>query len=231
MEEKIYSAFDDMTMSEECAQKIRQAFADPVSHTRKTANPVWRFAAAAAVMLFALTLFFADALQSAKANHNAVEATTMEATEDIHETYSFYNGLWTMERGIDERGQGYGGGSYYTCSPNWLTEYSGRLYFTANREWTDITDLISNEEPFTYIYSDEEGFNHYIAVGGTYDPEKGIDHDTVFWAEWLQLAAVGPDYPLDNWLGGYGHGYWNNDAGEIFGWYEKAKDILGVPWS
>lgn len=60
----------------------------------------------------------------------------------------------------------------------------GRLWFVANGERSDVTDLIDEETPYLYSSSSESSdMTNYIAVGGT--PEQ------FGWAEWLQTEKDG----------------------------------------
>lgn len=90
----------------------------------------------------------------------------------------------------------------------------GRLYFTANGENIDITDVISDTQAYTYSFTNEQGTYHLI-VGGK--PES------FGWAEFDQDAN-------GEWVGGSFCG------GEVGGsinppWLQNAKKELGVPWS
>ena len=46
---------------------------------------------------------------------------------------------------------------------------SGRLFFTANEEHLDVTDLCSEETAYVYVLQDNTGIRHYFIIGGTPD--------------------------------------------------------------
>ena len=45
-------------------------------------------------------------------------------------------------------------------------EEGNRLFFTADGEYTDITDLVDENTPYIYSYVNTEGYTCYVAVGG-----------------------------------------------------------------
>lgn len=105
------------------------------------------------------------------------------------------------------------------AQPDWLVTEEGRVYFRANGENIDITDRISTEVPFTYVYTDRK-VTHFMAVGRTSDNDLG----------WLAVRRAGSAETGDlRWLsGGYAHGYWNNAEDEPYGWYMAAYEEMGI---
>ena len=52
-----------------------------------------------------------------------------------------------------------------------LTLEDGRLYFNINDESTDVTDLMDNQTPYIYAYTNTDtGMKNYVVLGGT--PEE-----------------------------------------------------------
>ncbi|MBR1456836.1 MAG: hypothetical protein IJ594_06710 [Oscillospiraceae bacterium] len=90
----------------------------------------------------------------------------------------------------------------------------GRTYFIVNGEHTDITDAISETEPYLYEYTDEEGVVHHWLVG-----KNGPEPEHYGYAEFLFR-------PGEDWLGGYAARTNNNEAP----WLDKGKALLHVPW-
>ncbi len=88
---------------------------------------------------------------------------------------------------------------------------NGRMIFIVNGEHIDITDQVSETEPYIYHYSDEEGVVHYWIIG-----KNGSEPEHYGFAEYLQ--------PRDgDWTAGYVARTNDNSAP----WLEKAWDELG----
>ena len=87
----------------------------------------------------------------------------------------------------------------------------GRMIFVVNDEHIDITDQVSETQPYIYHYSDEEGVIHYWIIG-----KNGPEPEHYGFAEYLQ--------PSDGvWTAGYVARTNNNTAP----WLEKARETLG----
>ncbi len=114
--------------------------------------------------------------------------------------------------------------------PRGLVERDGRLYFVDGDTEQDITDLISDDEPFLYSHVDTEGYERCIAIGGTFTPDT--DLDGVYWAELQKDAILAENvrYASSCWIGGQAIGHWDNEADDYYGWYKKAKEYFGWPW-
>ena len=87
----------------------------------------------------------------------------------------------------------------------------GRMIFIVNGEHTDITDRVSETEPYIYRYTDEEGIVHYWIVG-----KNGPEPEHYGFAEYLQPAD-------GDWTAGYVARTNNNEAP----WLHRAWDELG----
>ena len=101
------------------------------------------------------------------------------------------------------------------------------MIFIVNGEHTDITDRVSETEPYIYRYTDEEGIVHYWIVG-----KNGPEPEHYGFAEYLQPAdgdwtAYGfAEYlqPIGgDWTAGYVARTDNNEAP----WLHRAWDELG----
>ena len=87
----------------------------------------------------------------------------------------------------------------------------GRMYFVVNDEHTDITDLVSETEPYIYQYTDEEGNVHYWIIG-----KNGPELEHYGFAEYLQPHE-------GDWTAGYVARTNNNSAP----WLDNAIEELG----
>ena len=94
----------------------------------------------------------------------------------------------------------------------------GRLWFVVNGEHTDITDLISETEPYLYDYTDEDGVVHYWIVG-----KNGPEPAYYGYGEFLYRDGEG-------WLGGYSARTNLPADGSLPAWLTAGKAALNIPW-
>lgn len=231
MEKQIIEAFDRVKMSEECKKRISISLWQHQSSPHRI-----RYApiAAAACLLLVVLVF---------SNPNTVQAlqTVIEDIEQavtslffpgstVTEQHQFEDGNLVVEKGVTTENNKYNAVQYATGSiPSWLKTEADGLYFVCNGERIEIGSLISEEVPFTYVYTDREGITHYILVGGTYVNEED-PLENVGWAEWFQDAAKAETDPAFAWLGGYASAKYDPVQDTNRTWYTRGKDILGVPF-
>lgn len=86
---------------------------------------------------------------------------------------------------------------------------NGRIIFIVNGEHTDITDRVSETEPYLYQYTDEEGIVHYWIIG-----KNGPEPERYGFAEYLQPAD-------GEWTAGYVARTDNNEAPWLYRAWEK----------
>lgn len=109
-----------------------------------------------------------------------------------------------------------------TMHTPWTQIEEGRVIFTLDKT-IDITDLFSEEEPFTYIYTDIFYITHYIAIGGTVEHPGYVELTKLCWETDMEEGN----------LGGFGVNTWNNETESRYEWVERAKEIFepyGVYW-
>ena len=92
-----------------------------------------------------------------------------------------------------------------------------RMIFIVNDEHIDITDSVSEDFPYIYDYTDEEGIVHYWLIG-----MNGPEPWHYGYAEYLYR-------PGDGWLGGYS-ARTNLDPENIPGWMTAGRELLNHPW-
>lgn len=113
---------------------------------------------------------------------------------------------------------------YNTLTHSPFTDYeNGRVWFVANGENLDITELFSEEEPFTYIFTDSNFMEHYIAIGGT--PEN---------IGYLEMLHTSWEEKPFSFVCGFAINTWNNQLDQRYGWETKAKEVFneyGVYWT
>ncbi len=92
-----------------------------------------------------------------------------------------------------------------------VTFENGRMFFIVNDEHIDITDQVSETEPYIYQFTDEEGVLHYWIIG-----KNGPELEHYGYAEYL--------HPRESeWTAGYVARTNNNVAP----WLDRAKEELG----
>ena len=225
MEKQMKDAFDRLKMSDKCAERISSRF------NRPAPRPV-RFAPIAVVASLLLVIFMFTNSTAVQALELVGERITEAVVSLFHpdaaveEQHEFEGGNLIVEKSKNPDGTKNSTVQYNTgATPSWLKATGNGLYFFAAGEHIEISGLISNETPFTYIFTDANEIRHYIAIGGTYHSDK-ISLETVYWAEWFQK----PPYDQRSWAGGYANGHYDNRNECYFGWYEKGKEILDIPW-
>lgn len=168
---------------------------------------------------------------------NQEKEETAQALEALREEVlalkQFKNRVYSFQGGNVTVGIVEGGGTFvynYGTIPTWLKVQAGRLMFVMNGAKCDITDLISEETPFTFIVKDSDGITHYIAVGGTFYADnfpQGLG-----WMEYYRELEAEGTGELEGWIGGYGANQaGHNHDGDPCPWETRAKEILGIPWA
>lgn len=228
MEQKLTKAFNAVHMEEKCMKKVEDAM-NSKSENRYSTRPAWcRIATAAACLVLVAACITVPVMGASTDIFDEIFARMIEESEiEIEEVKSLGSNIMAVR---DKEG---GTGTMSVAGPaDFLAESDGRLYFTANGEYIDITDKISYEEPFIYIYTDEEQIIHYIAVGGVYDPNPDrIGHG---WQEYFQNApGTEPFDPTseDGWIGGHGHNHIDVKTETAYPWSAKALEEFDTPWN
>lgn len=229
MEQKLTDAFRSVHMDQECSEKIEKAMKRK-TETPAPVRPQWRrvAAAAACLMLAAATIAIPTIAESINLFQQAI-TEQIERGEIINVTE-----IKELDNGfiVYKYDNGHSGTFSAATTVDWLKESDGRLYFTANGEYIDITDKISYDDPFTYIYTDEAQIVHYLAAGGVYDPDPlKCDYG---WLEYFQNAsgteAFSPEAG-DGWIGGHGHNHVDCDTYTEYPWSVKAMIEFDSPWT
>ena len=87
----------------------------------------------------------------------------------------------------------------------------GRMFFIVNDEHIDITDQVSETQPYIYQFADEEGVLHYWIIG-----KNGSELEHYGYAEYLHPSE-------SEWTAGYVA----RTNGNTAPWLDKAKEELG----
>jgi len=168
MEQRITDFFASETMPENCAARIEAALTQPVKCRRSPLRPL---AAAAAMVLLVLFLGNIPAVRAyaGELYEEFVHAIAPELADQMGEVEEDHvvllNGFHAT-RG-DATGNDLDVWIYTEEEVDFCEVRDGRLYFIANGENLDITDLCSAEKAFVYAVADTDGRVAYLAVGGT----------------------------------------------------------------
>ncbi len=203
MKERVKEMFAQVTMPEETEKKIRSAVMDAGRTARK---PKRRLAATAAAVL-ALVLLISPQARA------AVEGWVVK--------YFFPGSDLTIYEQTDENGNVVGiVGVVDTEAPPFARIVNGRLYFLGNNEKTDITDEITEEQPYYYTYVDDYGLTHAMAVGYS----GSIENYGIYEFIWQEVDGQ------REWVTGSGRNFLSMETESRYPWVDIVWEDLGVPW-
>lgn len=199
MKEQVKEMFAQVSMPEETQQKIRGAMTAQ-RHPRKHHPGLVRAVTAAAVL--ALVLLVSPAARA--------------AVEDWVLRYVFPESGLSIYKQTDENGEVCNVMVVDTESPPFAYVREGRLYYSHNGEETDITDQITETQPYYHTYVDDYGLTHYRAVGysgsvenyGIYEFVKGED----------------------GWEGGSGRNFLDAKTETRYPWVDIVWAEWNIPW-
>ena len=233
MKDTIRSTFDKISMPQDCEVQILDAMRQNQKRAAVRPNYIRITAAAACLMAVLLLLSSPMVVQALeKAISSALERFTVTAEDGASTVrYESSDGKFHVEDVYDQDGKltiG-SGGNNISIAPEWYVEQNDRLYFAGNGEWIDVTDLISMDTPFTYVYTDQGGIIHYICIGGACGPNPELWN--VGYAEWYyDPDHVDANGIVGHWIGGYADNHWNKETDDDWPWLQKAKADMGIPW-
>lgn len=218
MERNIRDYFESETMPEETVRRIEEHLRSP---RKASTAPLLRLAAAFAVVLLMAGLFLSTDLMEVCADVLNIPIHTQkpEVTEPLGkveaEIYVSYGGI--------VGGEGEKIHAYISLMPNSQIPaevIDGRLYFTANAEHIDITDLCSEETAYVYALQDNTGVQHYFIIGGT--PED--------WGYQIFVKVPGLD-AYGGWVCGGSAGATTRSSGWRYrAWAHDGQAKVGHPW-
>lgn len=203
MKEQVKAMFEQVTMPQETAQKIRSAMDDA---GRRKQKPVCRSLATAAAVL-ALVLVLSPQARA------AVEGWVVK--------YFFPESDLTVYEQTDASGNVIGiAGVVDTEAPPFARMVNGRLYFLGNNEKIDITDEITEEQPYFYTYVDDYGLTHAMAVGYS----GSIENYGIY--EFIREEAGG----TRDWVTGTGRNFLSPETETRYPWVDLVWEELDIPW-
>lgn len=208
MKDKVKEMFAQVAMPEETANKIWQAMEQEVRPRRRSFRKAFgKVVTAAAVFLLVLSL----------------SPQVRAAVEDWVLKYVFPESGLSVYKKTDAEGNEVGVMVVDTLSQSFAQYRDGRLYVTHNGEEWDITDQITEEEPYFYEFVDEYGMTHYRAVGYS----GSLDNFGIY--EFVRTVEEGQQ-PWEGWEGGSGQNFLSAETEERYPWVDIVWEKLGVPW-
>ena len=218
MERNIKEYFDTETMPEELTRQIEGALTAQTVPARRP-----RFVRGAAVAAtLALVLLFAFSGPVTTAFAEVYDFFIHPQNPGVTESLGRWGDDWVVSYGgIMSNDTGFIKNGIYvapnTASP--IAVEDCRLYFIANGERLDITDVCSEETAYVYVLQDNTGIRHYFIIGGTPD-SPGYQ---------IFLQIPGGEY--GGWVCGGAAGIVTNASGwMIREWVYDGQHQVGHPW-
>lgn len=204
MKGQVKEMFAQVTMPEETEKKIRSAMVTAGPAARK---PVGRRLATAAAVL-ALVLFISPQARAVFDNW-VVKYFWPDSDITIYEEINEEGAVEATVAVVD------------TEAPPFARMVNGRLYFLGNNEKIDITDEITEEQPYYYTYVDDYGLTHAMAVGFS----GSIENYGIY--EFIWKEADGER----NWTAGTGRNFLSAETETRYPWVDIVWEELDIPWS
>ena len=97
---------------------------------------------------------------------------------------------------------------------------NGKIYFVVNDEHIDITDSVSESDPYVYNYKDQDGYTHYWIIG-----LNGPEPEYYGYGEYIKDSD-------GSWVAGYTARINLDPDKELPAWLTQGKLIIGgdCPW-
>lgn len=208
MKDKVKEMFAQVTMPENTEEKILNAVAKGRKPKRHyIANFASRAATVAAILALVLVL----------------SPTARAAVEGWVLKYVFPESGLSVYAQTDAEGNEVGVMVVDTLSESFAQYRDGRLYVSYEGEEWDITDQITEEEPYFYEFVDEYGLTHYRAVGYS----GSLDNFGIY--EFVRTVEEGQG-PREGWEGGSGRNFLSAETEQRYPWVDIVWEKLGVPW-
>lgn len=206
MKEHVKAMFEQITMPQSTEDTIRKEMG--TYRSRKNQGRTWKNMTAAAAVLGLML---------------AVSPKARAAVEEWLIRYVFPESGITVYEERDGNGNPAGLIVVYdTETPAFAHVENDRLIFTGNGENLDITDQITEEEPYIYNYVDEYGLTHHMAVGY----QGSIENFGIY--EFFREEKEGQQ-PWEGWGNGCGRNYIADD-GSCYPWVSVVWEKLDIPW-
>lgn len=208
MKDSVKDMFENVTMPEETADKIWQAI---VQGRKSRPSPIKKNLSRAITVAAAFLLVL------------SLSPRVRAVVEDWVLKYAFPESGLSVYTKTDAEGNETGVMVVDTQSQSFAQYRDGRLYVTHNGESRDITDQITEEEPYFYDFIDEYGLTHYRAVGYS----GSLDNFGIY--EFVRNVEEGQG-PHEGWEGGSGRNILSAETGQPYPWVDIVWDKLDIPW-
>lgn len=205
MKDVVKDMFERITMPEACVESIGKAFEEGQKPKRRISPMALRSVAAIAAMLVLVLTISPEA----RAAVNGLIVKYFWPDSDI-----------TIYEQTEENGDAVGITAVDTEASGFARMVNDRLYFLGNGEKIDITDEITEEQPYFYTYQDDYGLTHYMVVGYSGElPNFGIYE---FIKDESEAGA--------GWVTGTGRNFLDQGADAAYPWVAIVWEMLEIPW-
>lgn len=208
MDNLYQKTFDQLHMPDQRRQSLRAELASRCSHDEMEAIPMKTNQKIRRPIVALVAVFLISALS----------VTAFAYGDQIREIFFHISSTSFIEHGVDEDGNSYTQVSFENMNTTETTPVEvredGRLYFLADGQETDITDLCSYTTPYVYESTDQDGNRHILIVGG--------ELDAIGYAEFI----MDPDGQPMGGISQFGTSEGAADAP----WLDAAKADLNLPW-
>lgn len=208
MKEQVKKMFEQVTMPEGTEKRIRQAIAE--NRKSKSINFGILQSTAAIGAMLALILLISPAARA--------------AVNDLVVKYFFPGSDITIYEEKDENGNTVSIVAVDTEAAAFARIVNGRLYFLGNGEKIDITDQITEEEPYYYSYEDDYGLTHYMTVGYS----GSLENFGIY--EFIREIKDGQE-DWEGWVTGTGRNFMNPETENRYPWVDIVWEDLNIPWN
>lgn len=137
--------------------------------------------------------------------------------------YAFPQSRITIYEETDAQGNVVGITAVDTEAPPFAQLREGRLMFLGNGETIDITDQITEDNPYIYSYVDDYGLTHYMAVGYS----GSIENYGIY--EFIREVTEG-QANWEGWVTGTGRNFLSTETETRYPWVDIVWQELNIPW-
>lgn len=199
MKEQMKNMFAQVTMPEETERRIRQTMEESRRPRNGKRTSPGRITAAAAVMLALILTISPQA----------------RATVNDLVRYVISDSFFVREEESGELLEFEGDGHMFVEAGD------GKMYFSVDGQYIDITDKTSMERPYIYTYVDDAQVEHLLIIGGV--PEN-------FGVCEFYRDATNKEKSWNGWIGGYSENYYDNQNESAYPWVAAGWEELDIPW-
>ena len=211
MKDKVKEMYDQIVMPEECELKIRRAMTQK-EQGKKPARAGYALRPATVMAALLAVLLFASV-----AMNNEVQAAVSNMVRYVfggaaHIVVDTESGDVLDVTAFDETGME---------NPVFVEAGDGKMYFSYDGQYIDITDKTSMETPYIHKYIDDENIEHTIIIGG-------VPNNFGVFEFYREVVEGQQDW--QGWIGGYSENYLDRETEKAYPWVAAAWEELDLLW-